>query len=330
MSEFLFDKAHMALKAQRFEEAQSSYEQALQENYSVEAWTGLGVCKLFQITEDQTIEEVLFCYDKAKSVESANKVEIENHLLEHAILVVSKFADYAISAIKNLKEAEKKAKTAAFVSLASFAIAGMSDSRTTKIISSTVGASAVGIAVGQFAKMKSSKETGIYATEMMKNLFESIYNYLGEKSNELANQFKNITDEMCYKVMAEIDPPLENTNVNLNTQSKLSVNSVLEEIVSIENKKIPFEIYENELFMKSSIDTDGILHRTHKLTSLLANDLDAKKFKTLQSEALTKVYKTEANFEFLRVNKLKVRYTYIDKNDEEITTCEVPFKKSWF
>ena len=68
----------------------------------------LGQVTLFQITKDKTIEEVLFYYDKAKSVEGANKVEIGNHLLEHATLVISKFADYAITAIKNLKVAEKK------------------------------------------------------------------------------------------------------------------------------------------------------------------------------------------------------------------------------
>lgn len=66
MSEFLYDKAIMALKAQRYDEAQASYEQALQVEYSVEAWTGLGVCKMFQIAEGQTMEEVLYCFEKAR------------------------------------------------------------------------------------------------------------------------------------------------------------------------------------------------------------------------------------------------------------------------
>ena len=331
MSDFLFDKAHMALKAQRFEEAQSTYELALQEKYTVKAWVGLGVCKLFQLTEDQTIEEVLFCYDKAKSVDGANKTEIEKHLLEHSILVVYKFADYAISAIKSIKEAEKKAKKAAFISLASFAIGGMSDSNTSKIISSTIGASAVGVAVGQFAKMKSSKETGIYATEMINNLYENVYKYLVEKSSNLATQFKNITDELCHKIMIEIDPNIEKINSNTNTQPELSTNAALKEIVSIENKETPFEVFENELFMKSKVDTDGILHRTHKLTLSNANEINAKKFNKIMSDALTEEYKTESSrFEFFRINKLKLRYTYIDRDNKVITTCEIPFKKSWF
>ena len=58
MGNFNLEKAFMAVKAQRYEEAQNSYERALEIEYSVEAWTGLGICKLFQLTENQTMEEV--------------------------------------------------------------------------------------------------------------------------------------------------------------------------------------------------------------------------------------------------------------------------------
>ena len=46
------DKAIMALKAQRFDEAQSAYEDILKGGYTVEAWCGLGACKMFQILYD--------------------------------------------------------------------------------------------------------------------------------------------------------------------------------------------------------------------------------------------------------------------------------------
>ena len=40
MSQFLFDKAFMALKAQRYDEATSVYEKILESAYTVDAWTG--------------------------------------------------------------------------------------------------------------------------------------------------------------------------------------------------------------------------------------------------------------------------------------------------
>jgi len=50
MSQFLFDKANMALKAGRYDEAQSAYEQSLEKEYSIDGWCGLGLCKLFQLS----------------------------------------------------------------------------------------------------------------------------------------------------------------------------------------------------------------------------------------------------------------------------------------
>ena len=60
MKDFNLDKAFMAVKAQRFEEGQNAYESALQISPTVEAWTGLGICKLFQLLGNQTMEEVIY------------------------------------------------------------------------------------------------------------------------------------------------------------------------------------------------------------------------------------------------------------------------------
>jgi len=127
MSEFLYDKAIMALKAQRYDEAQSSYEQALQVGYSVEAWTGLGVCKMFQISEGQTMEEVLYCFEKARKVEGADNREIDLKLLQNAQVVILQCGAYAIAAIKNAIAAEKKASSAALISIAALAVGGLSN-----------------------------------------------------------------------------------------------------------------------------------------------------------------------------------------------------------
>ena len=47
--DFKLEKAFMAVKAQRYEEAMAAYEASLEKAESVEGWTGLGICKLFQL-----------------------------------------------------------------------------------------------------------------------------------------------------------------------------------------------------------------------------------------------------------------------------------------
>ena len=207
MSEFLYDKAIMALKAQRYDEAQSSYEQALQVGYSVEAWTGLGVCKMFQIAEGQTMEEVLYCFEKARGVEGANNREIDLKLLQYAQVVILQCGAYAIAAIKNALEAEKKAKTAALISIASIAVSSLSNSTGTKVLAGAAAAAAAGVAVGQFGNMTSSKEIAKYAADLLENIYNNVYGFLIEKDNmKEAVELKETTDRLCNEILDELDP----------------------------------------------------------------------------------------------------------------------------
>jgi len=207
MSEFLYDKAIMALKAQRYDEAQASYEQALQVGYSVEAWTGLGICKLFQIAEGQTMEEVLFCFEKARKVEGADNREIDLKLLQNGQVVILQCAAYAIASINNAIEAEKKAATAALISIASIAVGGLSNSIGTKIFAGAAAATAAGVAVGQFGKMTSSKEIAKFATDLLEEIYNNVYGFLLEKDKmEEAVELKDTTDRLCSEILDALDP----------------------------------------------------------------------------------------------------------------------------
>lgn len=202
MSEFLYDKAIMALKAQRYDEAQSSYEQALQVGYSVEAWTGLGVCKMFQIAEGQTMEEVLYCFEKARAVEGADNREIDLKLLQYAQVVIMQCGSYAIAAIKNAIAAEKKANTAALISIASIAVGGLSNSTGAKILAGAAAATSAGVAIGQFGKMTSSKDIGKFATDLLENIYNNVYGFLLEKDKmEEAAELKETTDRLCNEII---------------------------------------------------------------------------------------------------------------------------------
>ena len=101
MSDFLYDKAVMALKAQRYDEATSCYEKILETGYNTEAWTGLGVCKMFQIADGRTMEEVLYCFEKARNVEGADNAEIDLKLIQYSQVVIMQCAAFAIAAIND-------------------------------------------------------------------------------------------------------------------------------------------------------------------------------------------------------------------------------------
>jgi hypothetical protein len=45
------DFATLALKGKRYQEAENIYMQLANNNNSCEAWLGIGVCKLYQLTE---------------------------------------------------------------------------------------------------------------------------------------------------------------------------------------------------------------------------------------------------------------------------------------
>ena len=116
MSQFLFDKANMALKAGRYEEAQSAYEQSLEKEYSIDGWCGLGLCKLFQLSSGVIMDEVIYCFEKAREVDKSEKENIDIRLITYCKLVVEQLTDYSVEAINQLIKAEKEADRAAMLS----------------------------------------------------------------------------------------------------------------------------------------------------------------------------------------------------------------------
>jgi len=253
MSEFLYDKAIMALKAQRYDEAQSSYEQALQVGYSVEAWTGLGICKMFQIAEGQTMEEVLYCFEKARKVEGADNREIDLKLLQNAQVVILQCAAYAIASINNAIEAEKKAATAALISIASIAVGGLSNSIGTKIFAGAAAATAAGVAVGQFGKMTSSKEIAKFATDLLEQIYNNVYGFLLEKDKmEEAVELKETTDRLCNEILETLPGAIGVKSAKENEKALTSNPNISELATFLNGLKAGFNIEKNGHLMDSS------------------------------------------------------------------------------
>lgn len=243
----------MALKAQRYDEAQSSYEQALQVGYSVEAWTGLGVCKMFQIAEGQTMEEVLYCFEKARKVEGADNREIDLKLLQYAQVVILQCGAYAISSIKNALDAEKKAATAALISIASIAVGSLSNSTGTKILAGAAAATAAGVAVGQFGKMTSSKEIAKFAADLLEDIYNNVYGFLLEKDKmEEAVELKETTDRLCNEIIETL-PGAEGLKSARENELAFTSNTNISELAAYLNgMKAGFNIEKNGHLMDSS------------------------------------------------------------------------------
>lgn len=183
MSEFLYDKAFMALKSQRYEEAQSSYEQVLQTGYTVDAWTGLGVCKLFQLSKGQKMEEVVYCFDKARNVDGANLEEINLKFISYVRLILEQYSAFAVAGIKNALKSEKEAATAALLSAGALLVGSMSNNFTTKVLSGVAAGAAAGVAIGKFGEMKSSKEISKYAIGLMDEVYSEFKGFIGSNSD---------------------------------------------------------------------------------------------------------------------------------------------------
>ena len=266
MSEFLFDKAKMALKSQRYDEASSAYEKILETSYNVEAWTGLGVCKMFQIADGRSMQEVLYCFEKARQVEGANNLEIDLKLIQYAQIVILQCSAFAVTSIQNALEAEKNAKTASLISLVSVGLAAVSNSTGVKILAGAAAATAAGVAVGQFGKMTSSKEIAKYAVNLLENIYNNVFTFLIEKdrTNE-AKVLKETTEQLINHILDVLDVTRAQERIlmeNLEKEGK-----ALDEY----NEKVVASLTDEELISLASSFADlGFITKADTLISPLS------------------------------------------------------------
>lgn len=183
MKDFSLEKAFMAVKAQRFEEAQDAYETALSKESTVEAWTGLGVCKIFQLLQDQTMEEVVYCFAKAKEVPGADIKEIDTKLISYSSLVIEQGVAYFLSLLKQIEEAEKAATKAIVASAISAYAAVNSKSLGGALLGAGVAAAAGGVAVGKLADIADAGTAGQLTMNMIEDVHTNLISHLVETEN---------------------------------------------------------------------------------------------------------------------------------------------------
>lgn len=90
---YQLDKAKMAFKSQRFDECLTSYEEALNNEFSEEGWMGLSIAKLHLISENQTPKDVLYSLNKTLELYPKSSKELTLDLLKNTKYLIHKFVD---------------------------------------------------------------------------------------------------------------------------------------------------------------------------------------------------------------------------------------------
>tara|TARA_Y100001958_G_C21064578_1_gene426278 strand:- start:47 stop:772 length:726 start_codon:yes stop_codon:yes gene_type:complete len=192
MKDFNLDKAFMAVKAQRYEEGQNAYEAALQKTPSVEAWTGLGITKLFQLLGNQTMEEVVYCFNQAREMKGADKKAIELQLISYSALVAEQATSYCVTLIDEMVQAEKDIANAVLVAGIAAGLATNSKSLSGSIVSGAIASAGAGVAIGKLGDIHDYKAAGQFLLNILANIQTNVTNYLIEvKASQEAIAFDN-------------------------------------------------------------------------------------------------------------------------------------------
>ena len=178
------DFATLALKGKRYQEAENIYRELAVKENSVEAWLGIGVCALYQIAEGKTIDEVIFCVQKAKSNSPELSSELDNQLMFHSTIVINTFSQIIQSAAEKHQKAKSAAKTGAIIAGVSF-LAGMNSKSAFGTITSLAGTGAgVGVAVEALNKMDDYKTLISFVLSKCREIHNSVCNYVDNSTSE--------------------------------------------------------------------------------------------------------------------------------------------------
>lgn len=202
--EVQMDLAQMALQGKRYSEAESLYMEIATQNNSYEAWVGIGLCKLYQLAEGRTMEEVLFCMNKAKKIIPNNEVEIDNQLIYHCETLINTYLLVFDSAIVKQKELRKKAQKGALLAGVSI-VAGAHTKSNFGTFAALAGAgTGIGVSVDAITKMNSIYEIQNFILNKCSHISKSLNTYL-DHSNPNFIRFNEVVNDKVRKVNNAIE-----------------------------------------------------------------------------------------------------------------------------
>lgn len=100
--------ASAALNGGKYKAAAEFYMKVAVRNDSIEGWVGMGLCQLYQLAAGRTMDEVIFCFNKAKSINPALQKAIEAQLIRSCQLVLVTYVTWFNEALGQEILANKK------------------------------------------------------------------------------------------------------------------------------------------------------------------------------------------------------------------------------
>jgi hypothetical protein len=120
---FDYDMATMALKGQRFREAEEKFKDLAMRTNSVEAWCGIALSKYGLIMDDTSISEVFYCFDKAKAASTEdNKEDLVTVIQQSSFECAGHLYDLYVKTVL----ATRKAEVTKSISIVATAVGGFS------------------------------------------------------------------------------------------------------------------------------------------------------------------------------------------------------------
>jgi hypothetical protein len=157
-NEIQLDLATMALKGKRYDEAEKLYMDIATKNNSTEAWVGMGVCKLYQLASGRTMDEVIFCFNRAKKMSPQMSDDIDNQLMANTLVILRTYVILVEKALEQKLKETNKAIFGAVLTGISF-IGGMNSKSAFGTIAALSGTGAgVGVAVDSLNKISNYDE----------------------------------------------------------------------------------------------------------------------------------------------------------------------------
>ena len=104
--------ATMALRGKKYRKAAALYSKVAVRSNSVEAWVCMGICQLYQLSAGITMDEVIFCFNKAKSINPSLQKAIEAKLISSCQMVLTTYVAFFNEALKQQILENKKVATA--------------------------------------------------------------------------------------------------------------------------------------------------------------------------------------------------------------------------
>lgn len=203
--EFEYDLANLALKGKRFKEAENKYLDIARKSNSSVSWCGVGLSKLGLIIDNEsTVDEVFYCFNKAKTVDNTTINEVETFVLQNSFEIIKTLYSYFIQA-HNLEEEAKKQKVMGVITVVASSFLGAASSTNDRQPSlyadlTALGGTALGYKGYSDGKLKQLEagELKLKLASLIDETKTSVISFVKNQTDAL-EEFKQATNKLAIE-----------------------------------------------------------------------------------------------------------------------------------